>query len=76
MRVVGEGLTRQGERVDVLTVIGASHVRLAETDGVFAFGDAIEDLEVFLRDTLRAKRKLRQDLTRDAMCVGGKRRTL
>ena len=53
MRVVGEGLTRQGERVDVLTVIGASHVRLAETDGVFAFGDTIEDLEVSLGDALR-----------------------
>ena len=55
MRVGKEELTRQGERIDVLAVVGASHVRLAETDGVFAFGDTIEDFEVFLGDTLWAK---------------------
>ena len=60
MRVVGEGLTRQGKRVDVFAVVGAGHVRLTETDGVFAFGDTIEDFEVFLGDTLWEKRKPRQ----------------
>lgn len=60
MRVFGDGLTRQGERVDVLAVVCASHVRLAETNGVFAFGDTIEDFEVFLGDALWTKRKPRQ----------------
>ena len=63
MRVGKEEPTRQGERVDVLAVVSASHVRLAETNGVFAFGDTIEDLEVFLGDTLWAKRKPGQDGT-------------
>lgn len=54
MRAAEEELTRQRKRVDVLAVVGTSHVRLAETDGVFAFGDTIEDLEVFLGDTLWA----------------------
>ena len=45
-------LTRQGKGVDVFAVIGASHVRLAEADGVFAFGDTVEDFEVLLGDTL------------------------
>ena len=57
MRVIEEELTRQGKRVDVLTVVGASHVRLAETNGVFAFGNTVEDFEVFLGDTLWAKRR-------------------
>ena len=43
MRVSGDGLTRQGKRVDVLAVVGAGHVRLAETDGVFALGYTVED---------------------------------
>jgi hypothetical protein len=61
MRVVEEGLTRQGERVDILAVVGASHVGLAETNGVFALGDTIEDFKVLLGDTLWAKRKPRQN---------------
>ena len=64
MRLEGNGLTRQGERVDVLAVVGASHVRLAETDGVFALGDIVEDFEVFLRDTLWAGQKPRQRVNR------------
>lgn len=63
MRVVGDELTRQGERVDVLAVVGASHVRLTETNGVFAFGDTIEHFEIFLGDTLWAKRTPRQNVT-------------
>jgi hypothetical protein len=43
MRVSGDGLTRQGKRVDVFAVVCAGHVRLAETDGVFALGDTVED---------------------------------
>ena len=57
MRFAEEELTRQGKRVDVLAVVGASHVRLAETNGVFALGDTIEDFEVFLGDTLWITRK-------------------
>jgi len=53
MRLYGNRLTRQGKRVDVFAVVGASHERLAETNSVFAFGDTVEDFEVFLRDTLR-----------------------
>ena len=52
MRVDENGLTRQGERVDVFAVVGASHEGLAEANGVFAFGDAVENFEVFLGDTL------------------------
>jgi hypothetical protein len=52
MRVIGDRLTGQGERVDVFAIVSACHVRLAETDGVFALGDAIEDFEVCLGDTL------------------------
>ena len=36
-------LTGQSERVDVFAVIGTRHVRLAETDGVLALGDTVED---------------------------------
>ena len=64
MRVVEEKLTGQRERVDVLAVIGASHVRLAKTNGVFALRDTIEDFEVFLGDTLRES-KPRQTGTRE-----------
>ena len=56
MRVIGDSLTRQGERVDVFAVVSARHVRLTETDGVFALGDAIEHFEVFLGDTLQQRR--------------------
>jgi len=52
MRVFEGGLTGQGEGVDVFAVVGTGHVRLAETNGVFAFGGTIEDFEVFLGDTL------------------------
>ena len=58
MRVVGGRLTRQGEGVDVFTVVGAGHVRLAETDGVLPLGDTIENLEVFLGDTLGHKERI------------------
>lgn len=57
MRVIGEKLTRQRERVDVLAVIGAGHVRLAKTNGVFALGNTIEDFKVFLGDTLRGNER-------------------
>ena len=60
MRVDGNGLTRQGKRIDVFAVIGAGHVGLAETNGVFAFWDAIEDFEVLLGDTLWIQGKPRQ----------------
>ena len=53
MRLFGNGLTRQGKGVDVFAVIGASHVRLTETNSVFAFGDTVEDFKVFLGDTLQ-----------------------
>lgn len=52
MRVDGDGLTGQGKRVNVFAVVGASHVGLTETDGVFALGDTIEDFEVLLGDAL------------------------
>ena len=42
----------EGERVDVFSVVGASHVLLAETDGVLALGDAVKVLELVLRDAL------------------------
>ena len=45
-------LTCQGERVDVLAIICACHVLLTQTDGIFSFGDAIEDFELLLRDAL------------------------
>lgn len=60
---LGNRLTRQGERVDVLAVVGAGHVRLAKTDGVFTLWDAIEDFEGFLGDTLQAQRMPRQQVT-------------
>jgi len=43
MRLYGNRLTRQGKRVDVFTVVGASHERLAEADSVFAFGNTVKD---------------------------------
>lgn len=52
MRVIGNRLTGQGERIDVFAVVGARHVRLAEANGVFALGDTIENFEVFLGDAL------------------------
>lgn len=75
MRVFEGGLTGQGKRVDVLAVVGTGHVRLAETNGVFAFGDTIEDFEVFLGDTLQATRKPRQGGKQDVRCRV-RRRTL
>jgi hypothetical protein len=44
------GRTIQGERVDVLTVVTASHVLLAKTNGVLSGGNTVKDLEVSLRD--------------------------
>jgi hypothetical protein len=37
--------TRQGERVDVLSVVCACHVFLAKANGVFALGDTVELLQ-------------------------------
>ena len=44
--------TRKSERVDVLTVVGAGHVLLAETDGVLALGYTVKVLELIFRDAL------------------------
>ncbi len=38
------GLTCQSEGVDILAVVCACHVLLSKADGVFALGDAVEDL--------------------------------
>ena len=43
-------LTRKSERVDVLSVVGAGHVLLTETNGVLALGDTVEVLEVIFGD--------------------------
>ena len=44
--------TGQREGVDVLPVVRARHELLAETDGVLALGDTVEDLKVLLGDAL------------------------
>lgn len=36
--------TTQSKRVDILSVVGASHVLLTKANGVLALRDAIEDL--------------------------------
>ena len=46
--------TRQGEGVDIFTVVAARHELLAETNSVLALGDIVEDLELLLRDALNA----------------------
>ncbi len=43
-KVVESGLTCQSEGVDILAVVCACHVLLSKADGVFALGDAVEDL--------------------------------
>jgi hypothetical protein len=45
--------TCEQEGVDVLTVVAACHVLLAEANRVFALGDAVKGLELFLGDTLQ-----------------------
>ena len=62
--------TCERERVDIFTVVCASHELLAETDGIFSLWDCIEDFEVLLRDALR-----RKDETRDEEKKKGERRT-
>lgn len=47
--------TTQSKRVDVLSVVGASHVLLTEADGVLALGDTVENLQVDFRDALSEK---------------------
>lgn len=49
---IEDRLTRQGEGVNVFAIVSACHVRLAETDSVFALGNAIENFEVLLGDAL------------------------
>ena len=46
------GLTGQCEGVDILTVVCAGHVLLAQADGVLSGGDAIELFELCLVDAL------------------------
>lgn len=45
-------LTRKSERVDVLSVIGACHELLSQTDGVLALGDTIEFFQFLFGDAL------------------------
>jgi hypothetical protein len=45
--------TVESEGVDVFPVIAASHVLLAETNGVLSCWDAIKDLEFSLRYALK-----------------------
>jgi hypothetical protein len=51
----GEGNvhTIQSEGVDVFAVVWPSHIFLPETNGVFALGDTVENLEVSLGHALR-----------------------
>ena len=44
--------TCQREGVDVLPVVGASHVLLSKANGVLALGDTIKDFKVFFGDAL------------------------
>lgn len=44
--------TRKSKRVDVLSVVGASHVLLTEADGVLALGYTVKVLELIFRDAL------------------------
>lgn len=46
------GYDGKSERVNVLTVVGASHVLLAETDGVLALDYTVKVLQLILRDAL------------------------
>lgn len=48
----GTGRTGESDGVDVLAVVEAGHVLLAEADGVLALGDAVKGLELLLRDAL------------------------
>lgn len=51
-KICESGLTCQCEGVNVLAIVCARHVLLPKTDGVFALGDAVEDLKVLFRDAL------------------------
>ena len=44
--------TCERERVDIFTVVCASHVLLAKTNCVFALGNAIENFELLLGNAL------------------------
>lgn len=44
--------TGEGDGVDVFAVVCHGHELLTESNGVFAFGDAIEYFKVLFRDAL------------------------
>jgi hypothetical protein len=46
-------LTGERKRVDVLSVVGAGHELLTQTDGVLALGNTVEFFKFFFRDALQ-----------------------